>query len=290
MMPSDAKPEQPSTYFVADRSNQDELNRIRIQDHMITTSMGGVLPEQPASATFQRVLDIGCGTGSWLIELARTMPAGTVLVGVDASRTYIEFARQQAAAAQVSDRVEFHVADALRMLEFPTDFFDLVNQRLAAGWLRTWEWPKLLQEYQRVTCPGGVVRITEPMWIPESTSPALTRLFELFLQASYHAGHLFTPASDGLINELAPLLQRHGFQQVQTRVSSSRYHAGTPEQQVWAEDMRLLFRTIVPFLRKWIRVPENYEEIYRQMLYEMQQPDFEAEGGLLTAWGMTEAQ
>lgn len=289
-MSSDAKPEQPSTYFVADRSNQDELNRIRIQDRMITTSMGGVLPEQPASATFQRVLDIGCGTGSWLVELARTMPASTVLVGVDASRTYIEFAREQATAAQVSDRVEFHVADALRMLEFPTDFFDLVNQRLAAGWLRTWEWPKLLQEYQRVTRPGGVVRITEPAWIPESTSPSLTRLFELFLQASYHAGHLFTPASDGLINELAPLLQKHGFQQVQTRVSSSRYHAGTPEQQLWAEDMRLLFRTIVPFLRKWIRVPENYEEIYQQMLYEMQQPDFEAKGGLLTAWGMAEAR
>jgi ubiquinone/menaquinone biosynthesis C-methylase UbiE len=290
MMQSDPKPEQPSTYFVADRSNQDELNRIRIQDHMITTSMGGALPEQPDPAAFQRVLDIGCGTGSWLIELAQTIPTCTVLIGVDASLTYIEFAREQAAAAQVSDRVEFHVADALRMLEFPTDFFDLVNQRLAAGWLRTWEWHKLLQEYQRVTRPGGVVRITEPSWIPESNSPALTRLFELFLQASYHAGHLFAPTSDGLINELAPLLRQHGLQQVQTRISSSRYHADTPEKQLWAEDMRLLFRTIVPFLRKWIRVPENYEEIYQQMLDEMQQPGFEAQGGLLTAWGTVEAR
>lgn len=287
-MQPEPKPEQPSTYFVSDRSNQAELNRIQIQDHMLTTSMGGVLPEQPAQATFPRVLDIGCGTGNWLIELAKSRPDCTLLIGVDASRTYIEYAREQAAAAQVSDRVEFHIADALRMLEFPTSFFDLVNHRLAAGWIRTWEWPKLLQEYRRVARPGGVIRITEPEWIPASTSTALVRLFELFLQASYHAGHLFSLASDGLTGELARLLRLHGFHNVQTRTSTSHYRAGTPEGEHWAEDMRLLFRTITPFLHKWTRVPENYEEIYQQMLTELQQPDFEATGGVLTAWGIAE--
>jgi ubiquinone/menaquinone biosynthesis C-methylase UbiE len=284
-MPEERKPEQPSTYFVSDRSNQEELKRIYIQDQMVTTAMGGPLPEQADPTVFRRVLDVGCGTGNWLIELAKDVPTCIMLIGVDASRTYVEYAREQAAREQVSDRVEFHVADALRMLEFPTGYFDLVNQRLAASWLRTWDWQKLLQEYQRVAREGGVIRITEPEWVPRSTSPALTRLFELFLQASYQAGHLFKPVSDGLTSELAPLLQRHGLQQVQTRVSHSLYRAGTPEGQHWAEDMRLLFRTIQPFLRKWTRVPEDYEQMYQQMLSEMQQPDFEATGGLLTAWG-----
>jgi len=288
-MPEERKPEQPSTYFVADRSNQEELNRIHIQDHMVTKAMGGVLPEQSEGTVFQRVLDVGCGTGNWLIELAKSTPTCTLLVGVDASSTYVEYAREQAEAAGVGDRVEFHVADALRMLEFPPGHFDLVNQRLAASWLRTWDWPKLLREYQRVTREGGVIRITEPEWVPQSTSPALTRLFELFLQASYQAGHLFRPVSDGLTSELAPLLQRHGLQQVQTRVSHSLYRAGTPEGQHWAEDMRLLFRTIQPFLRKWTRLPEDYEQVYQQMLSEIQQPGFEATGGLLTAWGTVEA-
>lgn len=289
-MPEERRTEQPSTYFVADRSNQEELSRIHIQDHMVTTAMGGVLPEQANPAVFQRVLDVGCGTGNWLIELAKVVPTCTLLVGVDASRTYVEYAREQAAAAQVSDRVEFHIADALRMLEFPAGYFDLVNQRLAASWLRTWDWQKILQEYQRVAGEGGVIRITEPAWVPQSTSPALTRLFELFLQASYQAGHLFTPVSDGLTSELAPLLQRHGMQQVQTRASTTLYRAGTPEGQYWAEDMRLLFRTIQPFLRKWARVPEDYEQTYQQMLDEMERPDFEATGVLLTAWGTVAEQ
>jgi hypothetical protein len=34
------KREQPSTYFVEDRANQDELNRLRAQDQMLTASMG----------------------------------------------------------------------------------------------------------------------------------------------------------------------------------------------------------------------------------------------------------
>ena len=38
-------------------------------------------------------------------------------------------------------------------------------------------------------------------------------------------------------------------------------------------------------MRKWTRVPEDYEEIYQHMLSEMQQPDFVATMGLLTAWG-----
>ncbi len=58
-MPESRK-EHPSTYFVQGRDNQEELARLRVQDQMITRAMGRVLPEQPDSTSFQRVLDIGC--------------------------------------------------------------------------------------------------------------------------------------------------------------------------------------------------------------------------------------
>jgi cyclopropane fatty-acyl-phospholipid synthase-like methyltransferase len=62
------------TYFVNDKQNQEELQRLTIQDRMITTAMGGVLSEQTDPSTFRRVLDIGCGPGGWAIETARTYP------------------------------------------------------------------------------------------------------------------------------------------------------------------------------------------------------------------------
>ena len=279
------KREQPSTYVIADRSNQDELSRLRVIDHLFTRGMGGVLPEQPDPTIFSRVLDVGCGTGGWLIELAQTTPTCRLLVGVDASRTFIEYARAQAEAAHVSDRVEFHVADALRMLEFPSRFFDLVNHRAAVSWLRTWDWSKLLREYQRVCRPEGVVRLTEPEWPIAQSSPALLRLTELASQAFYAAGHYFTPTRDGITSRLAHLLQQHGLQQVQSQPHILEYPFGTPDWQSLCEHNRLGFRTIVPFLQKWTQVPGDYEQSYQQMLKDMQQPDFVGTWNLLTAWG-----
>ncbi len=287
--PSNPHHEHPSTYVVQDRSGEEELTRLRIQDEMVTIGMGGVLPEQPDPASFKRVLDVGCGTGGWLIETAKTYPTISLLIGVDISSKMLEYAKVQAEAEQVSDRVQFAVMDALRMLEFPRHYFDLVNQRFGVGYLRTWDWPKLLAEFQRVTTPGGVIRLTEGPILPENTSPALTQLYHLLLQAFYQSGHLFTPESDGITGQLAHLLHRHGVQHVQTRSYPGEGRAGTIEGQRFYEDMSRVFRTVLPFLRKWTRVPDDYERIYQQALSEMQQPDFVESGSILTAWGNTPA-
>lgn len=247
--PTDPRREHPSTYFVQDRGNVEELTRMQIQDHLMTASMGGVLPEQPDPTIFGHVLDVGCGTGGWLIEAAKAYPTMRELVGIDINSKMVVYAQAQAEAERLSDRMQFRTMDALRMLEFPNGSFDLVNQRAGASYLRKWDWSKLLQEYQRVTRAGGVIRITEGDLIVESSSPALSRLFDLMLQAFYQAGHLFTPESDGVTSQLAPLLTQYGLTEVETRTHRLQYHAGTAEWHRFFEDMRLFFRTIVPFLR-----------------------------------------
>src|SRR6516225_3646913 len=164
-MAMDDREEQPqeheSTYFVQDRSNQDEMTRLEVQDTMLTTGMGGVLPELSDPTVLRRVLDVGCGTGDWLLETARTYPTIEKLVGVDISSKMMEHARSKAKVQGLDGRVEFQTMDALRILEFPPASFDLVNQRLGISWLRTWEWKKILLEYRRVSRPAGIVRITE---------------------------------------------------------------------------------------------------------------------------------
>jgi ubiquinone/menaquinone biosynthesis C-methylase UbiE len=55
----------------------------------------------------------------------------TELFGIDTSGKTLAYARTRAEAEQVSDRIEFLLMDALRMLDFPTGFFDPVNLRLA---------------------------------------------------------------------------------------------------------------------------------------------------------------
>ncbi len=277
--------EHPSTYVVQDRDNQEELARLQLQDHMVTTAMGGALAEQPDPGSFKRILDIGCGTGGWLIETAKTYPSITQLFGVDISGKMLDYARAQAEAYQVSNRVEFVLMDALRMLEFPNNFFDLVNMRFAQGWIRKWDWPKLLQEALRVSKPGGIIRFTEVEVGTESTSPALDSLNQLLLQALYGAGHYFTSESTGLTAHLGRLMHQHGVRNVQTRAYTFQYRGGTPEGQLCAEDTKFAYRTVLPFLRKWTQVPDDYEGIYQQALVDMQALNFVETWKLLTAWG-----
>lgn len=277
--------ERPSTYVVQDRSNLEELRRLQVQEHLITVALGGVLPEQSDPARFQHVLDVACGAGGWLIELAKTAPTISQLIGVDISRRMIEAARAEAEAQQVQERVEFRLMDALRLFEFSADVFDLANMRFALSFLRTWEWPQVLRELQRVTRPGGIIRVTDADLPDQSSSPALLRLFRLLAQAYSQAGKYFRPLAGGIAEDLASLLKQQDLQEVQIRVYRPEIRVGTVEGQLFFEDMRYLFRTNLPFLRKWSRVPDDYEELYQQMLAEMQQPDFFVSNQTITAWG-----
>lgn len=277
------KKEHPSTYFVQDRQSQRELTRVSIQDQMLTTSMGGVLPEQAEPASFKRVLDVGCGTGNWAIEAAQTYPTMS-LAGIDVSQSMVEYARAQAAEQQLSERVEFRVMDALRMIEFPSNYFDLVNMRFAGSFLRTWEWPRIISELSRVTRPGGVVRITDPEVFSQSTSPAHQQFFTMFMCAFYRSGHLFEEETTGMTAHLVPLLKQHGSGKVQSKKYPLEYWAGTPAGQAYIENVQHAFSTTRPFIQKWGCLSQDCDAICQQALKDMQQSDFHTTWNLLTAW------
>jgi hypothetical protein len=80
-------------------------------------------------------------------------------------------------------------------------------------------------------------------------------------------------------------MQQHGFQQIQERAYTLTYRAGTTAGQLFAENMRIGFRTSMPFLQKWLRLPDDHQTLYQQMLTELEQPDFIATMDLLTVWG-----
>ena len=286
-MQDEPKKEYPSAYYVQDRQSEQELERLTIQGQMMTRAMGGPLPEQADPSSFRRVLDVACGPGEWVIETAKIYPTMS-LTGIDISQSMIKYAREQAITQHMEDRVSFRVMDALLILEFPSSFFDLVNLRCCVGFMRTWEWPKMIGEMRRVTRAGGVVRITDAeAGHTFNASPALTQFSELFRSALFQSGHLFEQAPSGLTAHLASLLRQYGCKTVQTRTYSMIYQAGTPSGQAYYEDMQRAFQTLRPFILKWSRRNKNddYDAMCQQGLAEIQRSDFHATWNLLTAWG-----
>lgn len=276
-----------STYIGALRLDEAELHRLQIQHQLLTTGMGGLLPEQRDWTRFSRVLDVGCGPGDWLLDLASACPQISELVGLDLDSSVLRYAARQAESRQLSQRVRFHLLDALGSLHWPEErSFDLVNQRFGASWIRQWEWAPLLFQYRRVSKPGGVIRVSE-YDVGISNSPALEQLVELTVKAFAQAGHFFLPQRDGLSRQLVPLLQRAGLQGVEQRTAAVSCQAGTPLGDLFAENIKRFFHTIEPFLQKWIPLPPDYKKRCRRAIADLSEPWFLATWTVTTAWGTT---
>jgi ubiquinone/menaquinone biosynthesis C-methylase UbiE len=107
-----------------------------------------------------RVLDVGCGTGDDARALASLIGKTGRVVGIDASQTMIDVARQR--SRDGSRPIEFALGDALA-LDFPDDTFDAC---------RCWgvlmhvdgEPARAVKEMVRVTRPGGRVVIFDFHW------------------------------------------------------------------------------------------------------------------------------
>jgi ubiquinone/menaquinone biosynthesis C-methylase UbiE len=252
---------------------------------MIATAMGGVLSEQPDPSVFHQVLDIGCGTGGWIIEAAKQYPT-MHFTGIDISNRMIEHARAQ---TKGNSQVKFQQMDALRRLAFPSDSFDLVNLRFGISFIRTWEWPEVICEMLRVTKPGGVLRLTDARIVQESSSPALKTFQLQMVCALAWAGHINGNDEGGITGQLAPWLQRYGARQIQTKSYHTRYQAGTKEGKMYSENVSHAMKTLKAFLQKWVGVTD-YEQLCQMAREQMSQPDFYAVWDLLTVWGRKRAE
>jgi ubiquinone/menaquinone biosynthesis C-methylase UbiE len=264
-----------NTYFIYNKNEKEEAQRLINQDRLLTRALKETLPEG-----VHDVLDVACGTGGWVIEMAKQYPA-VRFTGIDISSKMVEQALHQAKEEQVDDRVEFFVMDVLRSLEFPAESFDLIHMRLGMSFLRTWDWEKLLHEFQRATRWNGTIRVIESDFI-STPDPAFSQLVAWAVQAMHHAGHLFFESRDGLTRELPKVFSRFGIKNVKSTEYVFEY---TSQDTALYEDMRSFYRMFIPFLRKWTRFPTNYDEIYEQAMWGMQQESFTASWRFVTVEG-----
>lgn len=96
-------------------------------------------------------VDIGCGPGQLVLELARTTDLH--VIGVDIEPECIAIARRHAKEAGLEGRTDFVCADA-HSLPLPDDYADLVVSRGTLPFLR--DQALAIREVYRVLKPGGV--------------------------------------------------------------------------------------------------------------------------------------
>jgi SAM-dependent methyltransferase len=107
-----------------------------------------------SSAAGAKVLEFGCGTGTYSVPLARR---GALVTGIDISDVAIDVAAQQAKAGGVSAQYRRMDAEAL---EFPSESFDLV---CGVAILHHLDLDKAYAGVARVLKPGGHAVFMEPL-------------------------------------------------------------------------------------------------------------------------------
>jgi ubiquinone/menaquinone biosynthesis C-methylase UbiE len=280
-MPSD------QNYFT-DPENAAEMARLTKQARMLTQVMGGLLGEEINPSQIHDILDLACGPGEWVLETAREYP-GKRVTGVDVSHLMIEYARFQA-RQQHLDNAHFKVKNVLEGLDFPDASFDLINARLLAAFLfRTRNaWSDLIQEYIRITRPGGIIRLTECEW-PFSTSPAMEKYIGLSIKAVKQEGNMSSPDDGRHTNAtagLASLLRNAGCKQVQLHAYAIDCSTGSVFHQNFYEDMRTFLKLLQPLIiHAGIITQAEADERYRQALDEISSENFNCIWYYLTTWG-----
>lgn len=114
------------------------------------------------------VLDVGCGVGATACFIAKKY--GCRVVGVDISEKMVERSRERAHREKVVDRVEFRVADA-QDLPFEDNLFDAVITESVTAFPEDKQ--KAVNEYARVTKPGGYVGLNETAWLKVPPPPEI---------------------------------------------------------------------------------------------------------------------
>jgi arsenite methyltransferase len=114
------------------------------------------------------VLDVGCGVGVTPCYIAKRY--GCRVVGVDISEGMIERSKERAKREGIADRVEFRPADA-QDLPFEDDLFDAVTTESVTAFPEDKQ--RAVNEYVRVTKPGGYVGLNESTWLKTPPPPEL---------------------------------------------------------------------------------------------------------------------
>lgn len=146
----------------------EDLPRQGPGDRESTERALGMLPVLGAD---RRILDIGCGTGTQTLDLARKTPAR--IVAVDNHEPFIARLRKSAQALGFSERIAAEIGD-MNDLRFPDGSFDVL---WSEGAIFVIGFKKGLEAWRRLLVPGGYLVVSDFCWFCDDPPAELREFF-----------------------------------------------------------------------------------------------------------------
>lgn len=266
--------------YVVDAENWVEASRLLNQDRFVSKTFQ-LLPPGFDGTQLREVLDLGCGPGGWLLDLATTFPQ-IHGVGIDIAKTMIQTATLLQRAEKRN--IQFQEGDVRRPFPFSENSFDFVHIRIAHAFLTPADWIAIFKECYRVLQPGGwfCVRDLESI---HTQKPATEKLYSSWPVVLQRLSRTFSPsgASIGLLAGLPAVAAQTGLLKKSITLHLLDASSGEPDHEAAMENHRVLFKGIEHLPLEGTGITrEELEAIYPQAVEEMDMPDFVAMGILFT--------
>jgi trans-aconitate methyltransferase len=262
--------------YIFDPENAAEMARLISQDHLATEAAGGIFAGlSPATIeSFHAILDVACGPGSWVLDVAYAHPIIEVS-GIDISQTMIQYALARARSQRIPN-ASFKIMDIKKRFKFPNASFDLINARFLFGVLQRNEWKPFIHECTRLLKPGGILRLAEPVNMGNTNSPAHRQFTALLTKAMWRAGYGLGDESSIDSTFLFPsLLHQAGYEDIHYQPSILDASTGTDQWSGSYENYLVVGNVSKPLIAKTgVASLEEYEQVHQQMLIDMKQEDF----------------
>ncbi len=272
--------------YIFDTESAQEMVRLIDQDRFTTQRMGGALAGLPELPPDAQVLDLACGPGGWVLDVAYEQPDIQVC-GVDVSRIMIDYANARAQSQQIVNAT-FGVMDIRQPLDFTAASFDLINARFLYVALKRDEWPTLIAECKRLLRPGGILRLTEVDDFGVTSSAAYEQFSILNIQALQRAGYGFTPGGHtfGMSQGLLRLFKEANLRDLHITASAADYSVDSAGWADFYHNGEIAVLQTKPFLiNSGQFTTEKFDELYQQMLQEMRAAQFTAIWHSTSIWG-----
>lgn len=139
-----------------------EIQRLNEQHWILTQVKGGSLHRAPLPTAAEnkspRILDMGCGSGIWCIEMAEAYPSA-MIVGMDVSPVQPMHHKPANVEWIIQDMEVEEDGAASVSWPFPEDYFDLIHLSLVHGCVANWD--TFMAKLVRHLTPGGWVEHQE---------------------------------------------------------------------------------------------------------------------------------
>ncbi len=276
----------PQSTYLFDAESAVELVRLLNQDRFITRAMGGACAGWPELPEDAEILDLACGPGGWVLDVAYELPNAEVC-GVDISSAMIDYANARARSQGITN-ASFGTMDITHPLDFADASFDLVHGRFLTAVLKRDAWTPFVAECTRLLRPGGFLQLVEGNDAGRSLGPALEKLNGLGMQALWMAGYGFSP--DGHTFGMAPgllrLLKQVGYYDLHLSTSTLDHSAGSAGWADFYHNQELLLHQVKPLVISYGLITEGeFDALSRQAMIEMYADDFTAVGQIMSLWG-----